>query len=156
MAVPIISSTLTTLAAFFPLALWGGIVGEFMKVLPITLIIVLTSSLFVALVITPVISATFIVPPGEAKPLNKRRGYIVAIIMIGLGLIMLPFGWRVFPNLLIIFGLIGLLNLAYFHKAQLYFQTHFLSWLEGFYEKHFVIHYETATLCGFSSELLVC
>lgn len=134
-AVPIISSTLTTLAAFFPLALWGGIVGEFMKILPITLIIVLSSSLFVALVITPVVSATFIVPPGEAKPMNKRRGYKVALVMIGLGLLMLPLGWRVFPNLLIIFGLIGILNLAYFHKAQLYFQTHFLSWLEGFYEK---------------------
>ena len=49
-AVPIITSTLTTLAAFLPLAFWTGIMGEFMKYLPITLIIVLSSSLFVALV----------------------------------------------------------------------------------------------------------
>jgi len=45
-AIPIIASTATTLAAFLPLAFWGGIMGDFMKHLPITLIIVLTSSLF--------------------------------------------------------------------------------------------------------------
>ena len=50
---PIIASTATTLAAFVPLALWPGIIGEFMQYLPITLMIVLGSSLFVALVITP-------------------------------------------------------------------------------------------------------
>ena len=53
-ALPIIASTATTLAAFLPLAFWPGLMGEFMKYLPITLIIVLTSSLFVALVINPV------------------------------------------------------------------------------------------------------
>ena len=56
-AMPIIASTATTLAAFIPLALWPGIMGEFMKYLPITLIIVLGSSLFVALVINPVLAA---------------------------------------------------------------------------------------------------
>jgi len=58
-ALPIITSTATTLAAFLPLAFWSGIVGEFMKYLPLTLIIVLSSSLFVALVIIPVFSETF-------------------------------------------------------------------------------------------------
>ncbi|HET8838002.1 MAG TPA: efflux RND transporter permease subunit, partial [Flavobacteriaceae bacterium] len=48
---PIIASTATTLAAFFPLGLWPGTIGEFMIVFPITLSIVLSSSLFVALVI---------------------------------------------------------------------------------------------------------
>ena len=54
---PIIASTATTLAAFIPLALWPGIMGEFMQYLPITLMIVLGSSLFVALVINPVLIA---------------------------------------------------------------------------------------------------
>ncbi len=58
-AMPIISSTATTLAAFFPLIFWDSIIGEFMKFLPMTLIIVLTSSLFTALVIIPVVSAKF-------------------------------------------------------------------------------------------------
>jgi len=51
---PIIGSTTTTLAAFLPMAFWPGIVGEFMRFLPITLIVTLSSSLFVALVIVPV------------------------------------------------------------------------------------------------------
>lgn len=136
-AVPIIASTLTTLAAFFPLALWTGVIGEFMKILPITLIIILTASLFVALVITPVIAATFI-KEGKQKAVrteNKRKGFIIAFAMTGLGLLLLIPGWRVFPNLLIIFGLIGILNLAYFQDQQIRFQNVFLSWLEKFYEK---------------------
>lgn len=51
---PITASTLTTLAAFFPLVFWGGIMGEFMKFLPITLIVVLMLSLAVALILIPV------------------------------------------------------------------------------------------------------
>ncbi|GAA5521860.1 efflux RND transporter permease subunit [Aliifodinibius salicampi] len=58
-AIPIISGTLTTLAAFFPLLFWPGITGEFMSFLPQTLIITLSSSLFVALIINPVLCALF-------------------------------------------------------------------------------------------------
>ncbi len=57
---PVISSTLTTLCAFFPMLFWPGIMGEFMQYLPLTLIITLSASLFVALVINPVICATFL------------------------------------------------------------------------------------------------
>ncbi len=53
----IIASTATTLAAFVPLLFWKDLMGEFMKFLPITLIIVLASSLFVALVVNPVLTA---------------------------------------------------------------------------------------------------
>jgi multidrug efflux pump subunit AcrB len=56
---PVIGSTLTTLAAFFPLVFWPGIMGDFMKYLPITLIVTLSSSLFVALVINPTLCAIF-------------------------------------------------------------------------------------------------
>ena len=52
---PIISSTATTLAAFVPLLFWPGLAGEFMKYLPITLICVLASSLFMALLFVPVL-----------------------------------------------------------------------------------------------------
>ena len=50
---PVIASTATTVAAFIPLLYWGGLMGEFMKYLPITLITTLSSSLFVAMVINP-------------------------------------------------------------------------------------------------------
>ena len=67
-AMPIIASTATTLAAFFPLILWEGIMGEFMKWLPITLIIVLSSSLFVALIINPMLISVYMkVMPKEVS-----------------------------------------------------------------------------------------
>ncbi len=56
---PVITSTLTTLCAFAPMIFWPGIMGEFMKYLPITLIITLSSSLFVGLVINPTFCASF-------------------------------------------------------------------------------------------------
>jgi multidrug efflux pump subunit AcrB len=56
---PVITSTLTTLAAFLPMMFWPGIMGEFMSYLPLTVVITLSASLFVALVINPVLSARY-------------------------------------------------------------------------------------------------
>lgn len=61
MAWPIAASTATTLAAFLPLMFWPGIVGEFMKFLPITLIATLSASLAMALIFVPVLGANFAV-----------------------------------------------------------------------------------------------
>ena len=55
MAWPIIASTVTTLMVFLPLLFWPGIVGGFMKYLPITVICVLSASLFMALIFVPVL-----------------------------------------------------------------------------------------------------
>jgi len=136
-AFPIISSTSTTLAAFLPLAFWGGITGEFMKNLPITLIIVLTSSLFVALIIIPVFSATFIrIGPDRKNNMpNKKRGYLIAGILLGLGGLFYLAGWNTAGSLSVIFGLIGLLNTLFFSKAEIWFQEIFLVWLERVYLK---------------------
>ena len=71
---PIIASTATTLAAFLPLAFWPGLVGEFMKYLPLTLIITLSSSLFVALVILPTLASRLLETEGGA-----RRGLPAAV-----------------------------------------------------------------------------
>ncbi|MFQ5972602.1 MAG: efflux RND transporter permease subunit [Alphaproteobacteria bacterium] len=57
MAWPIIASTATTLAAFAPLLFWPGLVGEFMKFLPITLVATLSASLAMALVFVPIVGA---------------------------------------------------------------------------------------------------
>ena len=57
-AVPVTTSTITTIAAFFPLIFMPGIAGEFIKFLPMTLIITLSSSLFVAMLINPVLCST--------------------------------------------------------------------------------------------------
>jgi multidrug efflux pump len=58
-AYPVIGSTLTTLAAFSPMLFWPGIMGEFMGYMPLTLIVTLTSSLFVAMVINPALASMF-------------------------------------------------------------------------------------------------
>jgi multidrug efflux pump subunit AcrB len=64
-AYAVIGSTLTTLAAFFPMLFWPGIMGEFMSYLPLTLIVTLSSSLFVAMVINPALASIFMkVKPG--------------------------------------------------------------------------------------------
>jgi multidrug efflux pump len=65
---PITTSTLTTLAAFLPMMFWPGMMGDFMKYLPITLMVGLGASLFVALVFNPVISSM-------AKHLPKPRAH---------------------------------------------------------------------------------
>jgi len=57
MAGPVISATLTRIAAFSPLLFWPGIVGEFMKYMPLTLIATLSASLAVALFFTPTLGA---------------------------------------------------------------------------------------------------
>lgn len=71
---PVIASTLTTVGAFFPMIFWPGIMGEFMSYLPITVIIALIASLFVALVINPVLSAKFQDVPKLGK--NAKPGFI--------------------------------------------------------------------------------
>jgi multidrug efflux pump len=57
MSGPVIAATLTRIAAFSPLLFWPGVVGEFMKYLPITLIATLSASLVVALIFTPTLGA---------------------------------------------------------------------------------------------------
>lgn len=63
---PVIGSTVTTLVAFYPMLYWPGIMGEFMRFLPITLIVTLTASLFVALVINPAMASIFMKIKGRS------------------------------------------------------------------------------------------
>ena len=87
-AVPVIAATLTTLAAFGPMLFWPGIVGEFMSYLPMTLIITLSSSLFVALVIVPVLCARYLRLDGEkAKPMPRLGRWILLLVGV---VILLP------------------------------------------------------------------
>ncbi|MDK9707139.1 MAG: efflux RND transporter permease subunit [Desulforhopalus sp.] len=64
---PVIGSTVTTVAAFFPMLYWPGIMGEFMRFLPITLIVTLTASLFVALIINPAMGSLFMKIKGRPE-----------------------------------------------------------------------------------------
>ena len=71
-AAPVIAATATTLAAFTPLLFWPGMAGQFMRYLPLTLIVTLSSSLFVALVIVPTLCSLFLDPANtRPRPLNR-------------------------------------------------------------------------------------
>ena len=70
---PVITSTLTTLGAFAPMLFWPGIMGEFMGFLPQTLIMALSASLFVALIINPVLSARYQKVKATASTLNATE-----------------------------------------------------------------------------------
>ncbi len=82
---PILSGTLTTLAPFFPLAFWPGIVGKFMHYMPVTLILTLFASLFVAYIINPVFAVSFMkheYDDVEHKPKRKRLLILSAVFLV--------------------------------------------------------------------------
>ena len=132
-AFPIISSTLTTLAAFTPLLMWQGIVGQFMAILPKTLIIVLASSLFVALIINPAFISSFmkiddIRVKAEWKKVLKKAGiwmllalpfYMLKVYLLG--------------NILVTVALVMAVNLFILRPLARWFQTKFLKWVEHLY-----------------------
>ena len=129
---PIIASTATTLAAFVPLALWPGIIGEFMQYLPITLMIVLGSSLFVALVITPVLLAILMkIDKGERNVKGIIKTFAAFVI---LGTLSIISGFNSFGNLSLIVGVLILLNGIIFSPGTVWFQNNFLPKLESGYQ----------------------
>lgn len=134
-AFPIISSTLTTLAAFFPLLAWQGIVGEFMAILPRTLIVVLASSLFVALILNPPFIANYMKIEDISQKANKKKIFKNAGIIT---LFAIPFYLLkiyLLGNLLATVAIIMLLNLFALRPLARWFQTKFLVWLENIYTR---------------------
>jgi len=134
-AVPIISSTATTLAAFFPLLFWKSIMGEFMSYMPITLIIVLTSSLFVALVIIPVIFTRFYKQGANLSLPDTKFTLTLAVIMLVVAALAFMQSINWLGSLLIIFAIIGLMNLLFMSRLALWFQNVALVWMEDTYLK---------------------
>lgn len=131
-ALPIIASTATTVAAFLPLAFWGGMMGEFMKYLPICVIVVLSSSLFVAFIINPVLAAMFITK--EKKEPNKKRLLIAAAIFAIIAITgYIAADSYTFANLVMFVAIFIPLNLFLLRPATDWFQNKLLTRLEGFY-----------------------
>lgn len=139
-ALPIIASTATTLAAFLPLAFWPGLVGSFMIYLPLTLIIVLTSSLVVALVINPVLTSWFmkIDERADDKAIRnrKRRNVLIGsgiMLLLSVAFHLADVQWA--RNLLAFAFGINILNFFILRPAAFGFQNSFLPVLERFYDK---------------------
>ena len=139
-AMPIIASTATTLAAFLPIAFWPGMMGEFMKYLPITLIIVLSSSLFVALIINPMLTSVFMKIKEDEVNFKKVLTYSSIIFAVGVLFIIggLSSGIKGFNALglfMVLAGLLRVINTKLLTPGTLWFQRIFLPRLEKNYEK---------------------
>jgi multidrug efflux pump subunit AcrB len=76
---PVVAGTLTTLAPFFPLLFWPGLVGEFMVYLPSILILTLTASLIVAYIMNPVFAVDFMDRPPQR--VTKKRLYLLGSLI---------------------------------------------------------------------------
>ncbi|WP_028793028.1 efflux RND transporter permease subunit [Thalassobaculum salexigens] len=123
MAWPIIASTATTLAAFFPLLFWPGVVGEFMKFLPITLLATLSASLLMALIFVPALGAQIgkasasnesdrrQLAAAETGDLNDLKGFTGLYLRVLNGALRMP-------------GAVLLLSIATLIGVQYYYATH--------------------------------
>uniref|UniRef100_UPI0035C823E0 efflux RND transporter permease subunit n=1 Tax=Lacinutrix sp. TaxID=1937692 RepID=UPI0035C823E0 len=134
-AFPIIISTATTVAAFIPLGLWPGVMGQFMKYFPITLSVVLGSSLVVAIFFNSVLVSQFMTTEDKDMPLNRiiKISAIIAII----GAIILIFGgeYRGLGSVMVFTAIMLWVYRLILRKMANRFQNKTLVKLENFYER---------------------
>ena len=133
-AYPIIVSTATTVLAFVPLGLWPGTIGQFMIYLPITLSIVLGSSLFVAIFFNSMLVSKFM--SIDEKNLSKKDLIKLTYFLSGIGLLMILIGGSAtgFGTLFITINIFFWLYSYYLKSMALRFRTIFLGTLENKYE----------------------
>ena len=133
-AYPIITSTATTLAVFVPLAFWPGLTGKFMSFLPIGIIVTLLSSLFVALVINPVmISYLMRIEDNRGKDFRKYIQNSIVLVVLGILFIVFKLFWV--GNVLIFISLFILSNYFIFVPLSKTFREKYLKALENKYSK---------------------
>ncbi|MBK8611297.1 MAG: efflux RND transporter permease subunit [Chitinophagaceae bacterium] len=134
--IPVLAGTATTLAPFFPLLFWKGIIGKFMIYLPTMLILTLAASLVVAFIFNPVFAVSFMKPEGKEfdepkQTLFKKPFFWIAIVFGGL---LHLAGWHGFANFLWFMVLLSVLNRYVFRDIIYYFQNRVLPGLMRRYE----------------------
>jgi multidrug efflux pump subunit AcrB len=134
--IPVLAGTATTLAPFFPLLFWKGIIGKFMIYLPTMLILTLAASLIVAFIFNPVFAVSFMKPEGKQfeepkKELFKKWWFWTSI---GFGVVLHLLGWHGIGNFLFIMMLLAVLNRFVFRDTIHFFQTRVLPGLMARYE----------------------
>ena len=157
-AFPIIISTATTVAAFIPLGLWPGLMGQFMIYFPITLSVVLGSSLFVAIFFNSVLVSQFMSIQDKDMPLKN----IIAIsaIMVGIGTFIMAFGgaYSGLGSLMIFTAIMLWVYRLILRKLANTFQTKVLTRLENWYKKNLTIAFKGARpyfIIGFTFIMLL-
>ena len=135
--VPVLAGTITTLAPFFPLLFWPGIIGKFMIYLPAMLIFTLAASLVVAFIMNPVFAVDFMnhdeVKDNEPKSaIFKRKNFWIPI---ALGVLLDVMGATFLGNLIIFFMILVAANRYFITDAIEKFQTSTLPKLMDTYER---------------------
>jgi multidrug efflux pump subunit AcrB len=123
---PVLSGTITTLAPFIPLAFWPGIIGKFMFFLPVTLIVTLLASLFVAYIINPVFAVDFMKPHHEEfKSYGKitRKAWLRLLLYAVVAIVFYIGGSIAYGNLMIFFAVFMIVHRLFLYKVIENFQT---------------------------------
>jgi multidrug efflux pump len=135
--IPVLAGTATTVAPFFPLLFWKGIIGKFMIYLPTMLIFTLLASLIVAFIINPVFAVSFMKPEGkefeEPKSAIWKKWWMYAFL--GLGIMSHLAGSKGFGNFLILLPFLALFNNFILKDIIHYFQSKLLPKLMDNYER---------------------
>lgn len=135
--IPVFAGTLTTLAPFFPLLFWPGIIGKFMVYLPAMLIFTLAASLVVAFIMNPVFAVDFMNHPDDGSTRSKadmfrKPGFWIAV---GFGVLFDMLGVTFLGNLLLFLVILSILNKFVFDGLIHGFQNRVLPWIMGHYER---------------------
>jgi multidrug efflux pump subunit AcrB len=134
--IPVLAGTATTLAPFFPLLFWKGIIGKFMIYLPTMLILTLAASLIVAFIFNPVFAVSFMKPEGREydEPKNSIFKKPLFWVIVSFGAILHVVGWHGVANFLWFMVLLSILNRYVFKDIIYYFQNRILPGLMRRYE----------------------
>ena len=133
-AFPIIISTLTTVAAFVPLGLWPGIMGQFMIYFPITLSVVLGSSLFVAIFMNSMLVSKFMVVGEEAMSMKALISLTAVFVPLGIFIYIFGGSVRGLGTLMIVVAAMFWIYRFVLRGLAIWFQTKVLTRFENFYE----------------------
>lgn len=134
--VPVLAGTLTTLAPFFPLLFWPGLIGKFMVYLPAMLIFTLAASLVVAFIMNPVFAVDFMNHPEDGTTetrvsIFRKPGLWIAV---GFGVLLDLAHQSFLGNLLLFIVVLVILNKFVFDRMIHGFQNRVLPWIMGHYE----------------------
>ncbi len=133
--VPVFAGTLTTLAPFFPLLFWPGVVGKFMQFLPMTLIVTLIASLVVAFIINPIFAVSFMKRDQDSERKGYRGQIIITVVLLALAVIFYLFKSNGMANLSIFFVMLIWLNKLVLKKLVVGFENKVLPAIMNTYER---------------------
>jgi multidrug efflux pump len=134
--IPVLAGTATTVAPFFPLLFWKGIIGKFMIYLPTMLIFTLLASLIVAFIMNPIFAVSFMRPDNELhkdpnKAIFRKSWWWMALVV---GVIAHAMGSHGIGNFLLMMVILGVINSYFLRHAIRFFQERVLPNLMAKYE----------------------